>query len=252
MRHVLLAPSRRCGGRRGAPARSGASRRPESPRCSAAPRPSASTIDAIVDAVPMTLQVPVERDMQDSACMNSLRLISPALTSSLKRQTSVPEPIGLPRYLPFSIGPPETTIAGRSQLAAPMIERRRGLVAAAEQDDAVDRVAADRLLDVHRREVAEQHRGRPQARLAERHHRELERHAARLPDAALDVLGELAEVHVARRQLRPGVADADDRPAVEDAFGQPAAHPAAVDEAVLVELAEPCCRSVLAASNLPS
>ena len=75
---------------------------------------------AIVDAVPMTLQVPVDRDMHDSACMNSFRLIVPALTSSLNRQTSVPDPIGLPRYLPFSIGPPETTSAGRSQLAAPM------------------------------------------------------------------------------------------------------------------------------------
>jgi hypothetical protein len=39
-------------------------------------------------------------------------------------------------------------------------ERRRRLVAAHEQDDAVDRVAADRLLDVHRREVAVEHRRR--------------------------------------------------------------------------------------------
>src|SRR5215212_7245285 len=69
----------------------------------------------------MTLQVPLERDMHDSACMNSRRLIVPALTSSLNRQTSVPDPMSLPRYLPFSIGPPETTIDGRSQLAAPMM-----------------------------------------------------------------------------------------------------------------------------------
>ena len=75
---------------------------------------------AIVDAVPITLHVPLDRDMHDSACMNSFRLIVPALTSSLNRQTSVPEPISVPRYLPFSIGPPDTTIAGRSQLAAPM------------------------------------------------------------------------------------------------------------------------------------
>ena len=115
-----------------------------------------------------------------------------------------------------------------------------------EQHDAVDRVGADRLLDVHAREVAEQHRGRPDAGLAERHHRELERHAARFPDAALDVLGELAEVAVARRQLRPGVADADDRPAVEDVVRQPAAEPAAMDESVLVRLAEPRGGSVFA------
>ena len=88
--------------------------------------PSASAIDAIVEAVPITLHVPVERDMHDSACMNSFRLIAPALTSSLKRQTSVPEPMSAPRNLPFSIGPPETTSAGRSQLAAPMM--RDGVV----------------------------------------------------------------------------------------------------------------------------
>ncbi len=42
------------------------------------------------------------------------------MTSSLNRQTSVPEPSSAPRYLPFSIGPPDTTSEGRSQLAAPM------------------------------------------------------------------------------------------------------------------------------------
>src|SRR3954452_22900490 len=84
-------------------------------------RPSDSAMDAIVDAVPMTLQVPDDRDMQDSACMNSFTLIMPPRTSSLKRQTSVPEPMSAPRNLPLSIGPPDTTSAGRSQLAAPMI-----------------------------------------------------------------------------------------------------------------------------------
>src|SRR4029079_17945557 len=84
-------------------------------------RPSDSAIDAMVEAVPMTLHVPVDRDMHDSACMNSLTLILPARTSSLKRQTSVPEPMSAPRNLPLSIGPPEITSAGRSQLAAPMM-----------------------------------------------------------------------------------------------------------------------------------
>ena len=39
-------------------------------------------------------------------------------------------------------------------------QRRRGLVAAAQQHHAVDRIGADRFLDVHADEVAEQHRGR--------------------------------------------------------------------------------------------
>src|SRR5690606_40496961 len=35
-------------------------------------------------------------------------------------QTPVPEPIGLPRNIPLSIGPPESPMVGRSQLAAPI------------------------------------------------------------------------------------------------------------------------------------
>src|SRR6187397_3155758 len=82
--------------------------------------PSDSTIDAIVDAVPMTMQCPAERDMPASASMNCSALMTPALTSSLNFQTSVPEPMSCPQYLPLSIGPPETTSAGTSQLAAPI------------------------------------------------------------------------------------------------------------------------------------
>src|SRR6187399_3631787 len=68
----------------------------------------------------MTMQCPAERDMQASASMNCSTLITPALTSSLNFQTSVPDPMSWPQYLPLSIGPPETTSAGMSQLAAPI------------------------------------------------------------------------------------------------------------------------------------
>jgi hypothetical protein len=44
----------------------------------------------------------------------------PARTSSEKRQTSVPDPMSRPRNFPFSIGPAETTMVGRSTLAAPI------------------------------------------------------------------------------------------------------------------------------------
>ena len=71
--HVLARPSRRCGGRPGAPARSGASRRPGSRRCRGSDRPSASTMTAIVEAVPMRCRCPAERDMQASASMNCLQ-----------------------------------------------------------------------------------------------------------------------------------------------------------------------------------
>ena len=74
----------------------------------------------MVDAVPITMQWPAERDMPPSASRNCSTLMRPARTSSLKRHTSVPEPMSWPQNLPFSIGPPETTSAGRSQLAAPI------------------------------------------------------------------------------------------------------------------------------------
>src|SRR5450830_1389637 len=77
-------------------------------------------MQAMVEAVPMVLQVPAELDMPASAAMNSWIEILPALTCSLSCQTTVPEPMSLPSCLPFSIGPPVTTIAGTSQLAAPI------------------------------------------------------------------------------------------------------------------------------------
>jgi hypothetical protein len=69
----------------------------------------------------MVMQVPGERLMPLSADMNSGRVISPARTASENFHTSVPEPMSLPRNLPFSIGPDETTMVGRSTLAAPII-----------------------------------------------------------------------------------------------------------------------------------
>ena len=75
---------------------------------------------AIVEAVPMVMQWPLERCMHDSAAVNSSWLMRPARTSSDICHTPVPEPICLPRKCPVSIGPPETPMVGRSQLAAPI------------------------------------------------------------------------------------------------------------------------------------
>ena len=83
--------------------------------------PRASTMHAMVEAVPIVIQWPAERDMQDSASAKSSQLMFPARTSSLICQTLVPDPIGWPRKLPLSMAPPETTSAGRSQLAAPIM-----------------------------------------------------------------------------------------------------------------------------------
>jgi hypothetical protein len=82
--------------------------------------PSASAIQAIVDAVPIVMQWPRLRDMHPSASARSAAVIRPARASSVKRQTSVPDPMSRPRNFPLSIGPPVTMIVGRSTLQAPM------------------------------------------------------------------------------------------------------------------------------------
>ena len=123
-------------------------------------------------------------------------------------------------------------------------QRGRRLVATHEQDDPVDRVAADRLLHIHAREVAGEHRGGAEVGLAVGEDGELHREAAGLQHAAFHVLGELAEVGVAGRQLRPRVADADDGLALEFVIRDALVlHPAAVHEAVLVGGAEPGSRA---------
>src|SRR5438105_4885673 len=83
--------------------------------------PRASTIDAIVEAVPIVMQCPRDRFMHDSASIKSLISIFPARTASDICHTPVPDPILCPLKQPFSIGPPDTTIVGRLQLAAPII-----------------------------------------------------------------------------------------------------------------------------------
>ncbi len=137
-------------------------------------------MQAMVEAVPMVLQVPAERDMPASAAMNSWIEILPALTCSESCQTTVPEPMSLPSCLPLSIGPPETTMVGMSQLAAPISSAGVVLSQPTSSTTRVHRVAADRFLDVHARQVAGEHRGGPQVGLAVGEHRELHRDSRRL------------------------------------------------------------------------
>ena len=90
-------------------------------------------------------------------------------------------------------------------------QARRGLVAAAHQHGAVDRMAAQQFLAFHGEEVAVQHGRRFDERLGQRHRRQLDGKAAGLPDAALHVFGAGAQMAVAGIDLAPGVEDADHR-----------------------------------------
>ena len=62
--------------------------------------PRASAIDAIVDAVPIVMQCPLDRAMHPSANAHSSWVIRPASRSSSQRHTAVPEPTSVPWYLP--------------------------------------------------------------------------------------------------------------------------------------------------------
>ena len=59
--------------------------------------PSASAMEAMVEAVPMVLQVPDERLIEASASRNSACVISPAFTISENFHRCVPEPTRSPR-----------------------------------------------------------------------------------------------------------------------------------------------------------
>ncbi len=58
--------------------------------------------------------------MHASASSRSGIFISPVFSISVNFHTCVPEPMSSPRNLPFSIGPPERPIVGRSTEAAPI------------------------------------------------------------------------------------------------------------------------------------
>ena len=83
--------------------------------------PSASASEFMVVAVPMVLQWPADGADDAMSSVNFRASISSRASSSRAVQRIVPEPVRLPLYQPFSIGPPERTIAGMSTVAAAMI-----------------------------------------------------------------------------------------------------------------------------------
>ena len=82
--------------------------------------PSASVHSAIVLAVPITMQVPAVGANFSLTSLISCWSISPARNRPQKRRQSVHAPSRSPRWLPVSIGPVTSMIAGRLALAAPI------------------------------------------------------------------------------------------------------------------------------------
>ena len=149
--------------------------------------------------------------MPCSISAQSWAVIAPARSSAQYFQTSLPDPSAAPRH-------------DAAQHRARWHEDRRdihrdraheqsgrGLVATAHQHGAVGGIGAQRLLSLHRQKVAIHHRRRLLERLGQRHRRQFDREAARLPHAALHLLDPLLEVGVAGVDVAPGVDDRDHR-----------------------------------------
>src|ERR671929_2224440 len=90
--------------------------------------PSASASAFMVEAVPMVLQWPTDGAEAAAMSTNSCVLMRPAASSSRAFQTAMPEPQRSPFHQPFSIGPPESTIAGMFTVAAAMMQAGGGFL----------------------------------------------------------------------------------------------------------------------------
>ena len=168
-------------------------------------------MDVIVEAVPMVLQVPMER------VMPALE-VDPVLRRDVAGPKLVPVLLGmragarlLTAPLPVRHGSGRTIDHRDIHADRTHQEAGRGLVAAAEQHRAIDRMRAQNFLRLHGEEVAIEHGGRLHHHLADRQGRQLDRVAAHLPDSALHRLRALAQMRVARAQVAPGVEDGDHR-----------------------------------------
>src|SRR5690606_39517655 len=82
--------------------------------------PIASTMEVMVEAVPIVLQVPIDRVMPVSRSTQSCGDMRPALSSSQYLRVWVPAPVFTPRHWPFDMGPAGQKIVGRSMLIAPI------------------------------------------------------------------------------------------------------------------------------------
>ena len=80
--------------------------------------PSASASAFMVDAVPMVLQWPADGAEAAAICRNLSLSIKPADNWRRPFQMAAPEPTSSPSIQPSSMGPPDSTMAGMSTVAA--------------------------------------------------------------------------------------------------------------------------------------
>ena len=200
----------------------------------------------MVAAVPITMQVPNEREMPPSISFHSSSPMRPARFSSQYLQASEPEPKRVAAPVAAQHGAGRHINRRDAHRDRAHDEAGRGLVAAAHQYRAVDRMAAQQLLAFHRKEIAVEHRRRFDEGLGKRHRWQLDRKTAGLIDAAFDVLGAVAQMPMAGVDLAPGIDDADHRLAGPiGAVIAELAQPRAMAERAQIVFAEPAIAAQL-------
>ena len=175
-------------------------------------RPMVSTMQAIVLAVPITMQVPTDGASRPLTASISSPSMRPPRKSPHRRRQSVQAPSVSPLVVADQHRPDRNEDRRHVGRRRGHHLRRQRLVAAADQHHRIHRLRAHHLLGVHRHQVAQEHAGRIGERLVDRDRRELHRQAAGQHHAALDRLDQLGHVAVAGVVVAEGVGDADDRP----------------------------------------
>jgi hypothetical protein len=120
-------------------------------------------MQAMVDAVPMVMQVPAERAMQFSISFHSPSQRFPAQRSAQYFQASVPLPKVVSRQWALSIGP-----AGRKTLG-------------------ISALRAQNLFGLHRQQIAIEHGGGFHEHFAKAHHRDFHWKSSGLEHPAFDL-----------------------------------------------------------------
>ena len=203
--------------------------------------PSTSASSPMVEAVPMVLQCPRLRIIEDSearkSCLRTACRPGPPRSAATRRYRSRAAGRGTCRSASARRG---RTTAGRSTDAAPI--SRAGMVLSHPPSSTTPSIGLARIISsvaiaaMFRHSIAV---GRTQ-RFAQRHHRQLQRNPARLPHPRLrrcSATSVRCGLHGARSDAVLAMAICG--PAGERRVGQAPAHPGPVEVAVLVVAAVP-------------
>ncbi|MGY3460452.1 hypothetical protein ACVWW5_005902 [Bradyrhizobium sp. LM3.4] len=174
-------------------------------------RPMASIMQAMVEAVPITMQVPTDGARRPFTASISASSISPARYLPHSRRQSVQAPNTSPLWWPTTIGPTGMTTVGRSALIAAIT--CAGKVLSQPPITITESIGWARIISSVSIAIrfAQIHRGWMRKALGNRDRGEHERHRARQHHPPLGRLDDLGDVSVTGIVVAIGVGDADNR-----------------------------------------